>query len=476
MKEGPSKRLLRLTLAVLLIVGVAAPVLANNEMHPGGRAFFPLWDVRTPTRLTFIVLTRLSYIGQSQGHSQASDDTLSNCFTYNNKFSIDGQATNVIPVNLEYYGKNCNKTSEVIWMSCADVDIVLLTGVGNVLPPRNIFATVAGQGVGALDVHYLDYTQNTSVIVHRVDENSLMGNAIISDPSEGWAAAYPAAMAKSTTCPTCATIESGGASGVGYEPYPREVFIPFVLADGSKAGGGTLSNFLALWAPALLPGGSMSNDFDFTAIWWDGRERPFDFNGSGHNVLENLGSGATPLDNRFNVTNFVCGEAHGDDSGKAENDGAARGDNGGDPASLNCDPIRTVNTGDSNHTSDNFDDNGNTSRPVGWWDIVMTNDTQVGPVVFPGISSGRGLAGVVLSSGSGGEPGKGVGEALRLWHKDPCEVGPEGLGFAYGPPHLRDHGVLSNNFPNPQELTVFFNVVDFDTQGEICRGGHLAPS
>lgn len=466
MKEGPSKRMLRLTLAVLLIVGAAAPVLANEEMHPGGRAFFPLWDVRTPSRLTFIVLTRLSFIGQSSGASQAENDTLSNCFTYNNLSS----SKEVIPVNLEYYGKTCQKVSEVIWMSCADVDIVLLTGPGNVLPPRNIFNSVAGGGVGALDVHYLDPSFPTNVVVHRVDENSLMGNAIISDPSEGWAAAYPAAMAKSTTCPICTGIEPGGQSGVGYEPYPREVFIPFVLADGSKAGGGTLSNFLALWAPPLFPGSAMSNDFDYSVIWWDGRERPFDFNNSGHNVLEYLGSGPTPLDNRFNVNNFVCGLAHGANSGKAENDGAARGDNGGTPTALNCDPVRTVNTTDTDHPSDNFDDNGNTSRPVGWFDILMTNDAQIGPVVFPGVSSGRGLAGVVLSSGTGGEPGKGVGETLRLWHKDPCEVGPEGFQFWYGPPHLRDAGVYRNNVPNPQELMVFFNVFDFDTQGDICRG------
>jgi hypothetical protein len=78
----------------------------------------------------------------------------------------------------------------------------------------------------------------------------------------------------------------------------------------------------------------------------------------------------------------------------------------------------------------------------------------------------------VLTSGSGGEPGKGIGDTLRLWHKDPCEIGAEGLPVAYGPPHLRDAGVWGNitlGFLN-SELLVFFNAFDFDTQGDICEG------
>jgi hypothetical protein len=459
--------MLRLTLAVLLIVGVAAPALANQDMHPAGRAFFPLWDVRTPTRLTFIVLTRLAYIGQSQDQNQSPEDTLSNCYTFNNDPSKQPGAQ-VVPVNLEYYDKNCDKVSEVIWMSCADIDIIILSSPANVdIPARNVFRSAAlVGGVGALDVHLLDTTngQPTNVPFNRLNENSLMANAIIVDPTEGWAAAYPAAMAKSTTCPICSSLDGGAASPVGYEPYPREVFIPAVFADGTRAGGGGISNFLALWAPTLLPGTDMDGSFSVALTWWDGRERPFQFNDSGHNILENLST----IDDRFHVDNFVCG--HTGDPNVAENDGSSRGDNGGVPTSLNCDPLRVTNAADTAHQSDNFDQGGTTSRPVGWWDIVMTSDSQIGPLVFPGLSSGRGLAGVLLSSGTGGESGKGVGEALRLWHKDPCEVGPQGFPLAWGPPHLRDHGVLSNNVPDPQELMVFFNVFNFGVQDDICRG------
>ena len=45
-------------LAFLLMAGLAPSAWANSELHPGGRLFFPLWDVSTPSRLTFIIITR----------------------------------------------------------------------------------------------------------------------------------------------------------------------------------------------------------------------------------------------------------------------------------------------------------------------------------------------------------------------------------------------------------------------------------
>ncbi len=32
--------------------------MANSELHPGERLFFPLWDVSTSNRLTYIILMR----------------------------------------------------------------------------------------------------------------------------------------------------------------------------------------------------------------------------------------------------------------------------------------------------------------------------------------------------------------------------------------------------------------------------------
>jgi hypothetical protein len=476
--------MLRLTLAVLLIVGAAAPALANQEMHPGARVFFPLWDVRTSAanpngRLTFIILTRLSYINQAQGASTI--DNRSNCTT---DFAVDKETATgvkkVIPVHLEYYDKNCVQSNEVIYMSCADIDLILLSSQANtIIPARGPFAAAAVGGVGALDVHLMDGPFSQTGAGSRANENSLMGNAIITDTVEGWAAVYPGAVAKSTFCPICDSLGPQPGTPVGYEPYPMEVFLPFALADASKGGGGLLTNFLSLWAPTLL-GGSVQTGTSFTTewTWYDGRERPFNGSTGGHSILRFLGTttgdAQTAIDPRFNASNFDCGLGH--NTGKAENDGAPRGSLlpvAHPEASLNCDPLREdLGPGvfdDLVDPSDNFD-NLTTSRPIGWWDFIMVDDSVTPPIVFPGIRSGRGMAGVVLTSGSGGEAGKGVGDAIRLWHKDPCEIGPRGLGVAYGPPHVRDAGILSNITPFPQLWMVFFNVFPFDVQGDLCEG------
>jgi hypothetical protein len=52
------KRWAGVPLSFLLVLGLLVPAWANQELHPGGRIFFPLWDVSTPNRLTFIILTR----------------------------------------------------------------------------------------------------------------------------------------------------------------------------------------------------------------------------------------------------------------------------------------------------------------------------------------------------------------------------------------------------------------------------------
>src|ERR1700675_3465840 len=49
---------LSLFLVFAVIAGLQAPAWANSELHPGGRLFLPLWDVSTPNRETFIILTR----------------------------------------------------------------------------------------------------------------------------------------------------------------------------------------------------------------------------------------------------------------------------------------------------------------------------------------------------------------------------------------------------------------------------------
>lgn len=52
------RKWLGIPLSFLFVLGLFVPAWANSELTPGGRLFFPLWDVSTPNRLTFIVVTR----------------------------------------------------------------------------------------------------------------------------------------------------------------------------------------------------------------------------------------------------------------------------------------------------------------------------------------------------------------------------------------------------------------------------------
>jgi hypothetical protein len=481
-------------LAVLLVLGTAAPVLANSELHPGGRLFFPLWDVSGGSatnqgRLTFIILTRLSLFGQITPNGDATDlippyasYTLGNPLTtqsfntWNNckpRNTVGTPDEGVNAVHFQYYGKTCSPASEIIYMSCADIDVILLTSLNNtVIPPRPGFSGLLQQGsTGALDIHFVD--DDTLQVKDRMEENSLMGHAIISDVTEGWAAQYPAASAKATQCDICDDPQMDGVGGntVGYEPYPMEVFIPWVLADGFPQGGGTLKNLLSLWAPGFMPGDSLTGQFQVTMFWYDGRERPHRKDKGGHSIVEYLGTGSTAIDQGFNISNFTCG--HTNVGTAAENDGAPRNDTVSPSGAAGCDPVVAPDAifTDGTHSSDDFDIQ--TSTPIGWWDIQMTADNQTRPFAgaAPFARSGRGMVGVVLSSGAGGAEGKGAAEAIRLWHKDPCEFGPQGLSYAYGPPHLRDR-LTATLDPN---YVVFFNSLSLANQGAVCNGNPSAP-
>jgi len=87
--------------------------------------------------------------------------------------------------------------------------------------------------------------------------------------------------------------------------------------------------------------------------------------------------------------------------------------------------------------------------------------------------SGRGLVGVVLSAPAAntrrppGVPPKQVGDAVRLWHEDPCELAQSGLTF--GPPHVRDKlfKILEDQ-EDPGSFIAFFNVFEFAGQEFLC--------
>jgi hypothetical protein len=443
----------RLAFVVLLAMSVAlpvatmilpAPAMANEEMHPGGRLFYPLWDV-SGSRLTFIIITRLPLFNVDQPvdrstSSYATYDTRNNCRP---NHTTAHPAGGVFPgvnddVHLQWYGKSCDKTDEVIKMSCGDIDLIFLSA-GNLATHYN----TSPDQIGALDVHFT--INGTGLPDKRVEENSLLGHAVIVDPAgSGWAATYPAAAAKATRCNFCDNADGG--TDVGYEPYPTEVFLPFALADDSSGG---ISNFLSLWAPTFFPGGNLKGTaFSVQWSWYDGRERRYDGSTGGHSIMQTLKS-MDPL--RFLKANFVCGHATNLDN--AENDGFPRTDSD----SENC---ITIGALDTIHTSDNLPGaSKQSSTPIGWWDFFkpISGNNEGNFPGYPGLLPVRGLVGVVLTSTGD------VGDATRLWHKDPCELAPQ---QGVGPPHLRDFA-FSGNAALTNYL-VFFNAFTQNVQERLC--------
>jgi hypothetical protein len=472
------------------------PAWANEEMHPGGRLFYPLWDVSTPNRLTFIIVTREALNeGQSISSSVVAGTGqprffvagTGNCIprgagggrTNVNRTDLGGTTSSPVFVDdlhFEYYGKSCASANEVNHMSCADIDLFLLASASNPTnKPRSVFVGVAPEGRGALDVHLI--VNGSGGPAARKQENSLMGHAIISDVAEGWAATYPAAAAKSTSCPFCDSVDGG--SEVGYENYPMEVFLPFALADPFPTQGGNLRNVLSLWGPGLFPGANLSDtSINIDVNWWDGRERAFFNSVNAHSLIRPLG-GATldgldqPIDpDRFNAANFVCG--HDSTGNNAENDGFPRTGS----ASTGC---GAPDVPDPTHQSDNFEsspdnnDPGHTiqsSTPIGWWRFRLRKDGK--SPILGGEHSGRGLVGVVLSS-TPGVSAIGVGDATRLWHKESCKLAQSAQ--TYGPPHLRDGGVWLNKSSSlaPRDLVSLFNIFTLGDQGKICAGLFTGP-
>jgi hypothetical protein len=131
---------------------------------------------------------------------------------------------------------------------------------------------------------------------------------------------------------------------------------------------------------------------------------------------------------------------------------------------------------DPAHPSDNFEASGEIndvghsiqgSRPIGWWRFRLRPDG--GTPLGIGVHSGRGLVGVVLSVTPDANF-VGVGDAVRLWHQDPCE--PAQSDRTLGPPHLRDGGVWANTHSlfTSADLLSLFNTFTPDNQARICAG------
>ena len=497
-----------LAVGMLLPAGTFQPAWANSELHLGARITVPGWDVRG-NRETYIVLTREDLTVGNARRSVTNSagtaigafftDPFDNCrprgpgFGNNPSPSGIGKTDNVFrsdlgtgailvdDVHVEYYGKTCIRSSEVIHMSCGDTDLLILND--SATRRQGFSASVAADGVGAADIHYIINGTGPGGR-DRKDENSLMGTVIIADAGEGWAAVYPAASAKSTTCLICDSLR--GNTEVGYEPYPMEVFLPFAFADGVTAPGGKLSNLLFLFSPNLFPGEVLNPDeYDLNIQVWDGRERFVNFDIGAHFIIRTLGDpGQSGQDapgsilTTFNVANFTCGHTAGNGTLPFENDGRPRTQ----PTTADIGACGANNTAfnDPEHLSDNFEagPNEQSSNPIGWWRFQLQRAGDLPN--FPGNlrtltdNSGRGLVGVVLST-TPGAAFTGVGDATRLWHKDPCEVAQSGDNF--GPPHVRDASLfiidaavapLGINGVGGSVMTIF-NALTFDNQAFVCE-------
>lgn len=454
---------------LLLTLAVPTPASANSELHPGGRLFFPAWDVRG-ARLSFMIITRLSLFAadQNQDGGYARTDSFyrtdNNCLpghttafpgaiaTTGGPFSgLAGRGTLVDDVHLEWYGKSCEKDDEVLKMSCADIDLIFLSSANLSQHYQDSFQDLQG----ALDVHFIINGSGTN-FTQRVLENSLLGMGVIVDPTEGWALAYPAAAAKATYCGACVVLDGG--TPVGYEPFPVEVFIPFVFADDSQGG---IQNLLYLWGPTFFPGDDMAQNIGIAWTWFDGRERRFT-NSKGRHAFVDLLKNLDPL---FKETTFTCG--HTTDPTRAEDDGAPRTDiNAGPPSDSTAGCTGTAGI-DAVHTSDNAQTPpAFTTTSIGWWDILKNSETPTPFPNYPAINQKRGLVGVVAATVPDAVA-QGNGDAIRLWHKDPCEVAPL---ESIGPPHLRDWA-----FQGKSNYLVLFNALSTPNQRALCAGAGLTP-
>ena len=446
-----------------LRIGNAPIGVVNSAGNPAGRRFTDPFDNCRPRGPGFGNNPIPSGIGKTDNVARTD---------------IGNAATFVDDVHVEYYGKSCIRSSEVIHMSCGDTDLLILND--SATRRQGFSQAVAADGVGAADIHYIINGTGPGGR-NRKDENSLMGTVIIADVGEGWAAVYPAAAAKSTTCLICDDLLS--ATEVGYEPFPMEVFLPFAFADGVTAPGGKLSNLLFLFSPNLFPGEALDPDeYDLNIQVWDGRERFVNFDIGAHFVVRTLGDpGQSGQDApgsilaSFNVASFTCGLAGG--AGLFENDGRPRA---GANADIGACGANATAFDDVLHQSDNFEFgvHEQSSNPIGWWRFQLARAGQLPN--FPGNlrlltdNSGRGLVGVVLST-TPGAAFVGVGDATRLWHKDPCEIAQSGDNF--GPPHIRDASlfvidaaVASAGGPGGVggSVMTIFNALNFENQAFVC--------
>ena len=221
----------------LLICPVTAPsaALINRELIPGARLIFPYYDVRPGTH-TFLLFTNVAEV-----------------------------TTNV---GLNFYGRDCSKTSAIISLSPADIDVV------------DVGAIVGSDPTGPFGQGFVDAETN---------RDHLLGTTVIVDVAHDWMVLIPAA-------PTQAL--EGGATP--YRQFPSQLFLPAFLTPGPPGSSPVVDGLLILTAPhPTTPGAALPEQpIQVVLVITDRDGRIVNRLLEGHQVivpLDQLTSGLPPL-------------------------------------------------------------------------------------------------------------------------------------------------------------------------------------
>jgi hypothetical protein len=378
---------------LLVVLLVAVPLMAviqtasaNTEMVPASRLVAPLVDIST-NRSTHLLISNVAV---------------------NAPILQNGVAGTVGGVHIEYYDKNCARTSQVIQLSPKDIDQIDVTST--------FFPSAEKVGFADIDV------RNTTVytdplLASSIRENTLVGQVLILDSVADFALSYPMAS-------SLATSANGGANGVvvtrgvggaaaswqgRYEGFPTRLYLPGFYAEGGSGAGAILSTFLAIVSPAdgnwhgngtaaggaaEAPGENLGTAttllVNLGTIIFDGCEKSVDRPISGHTIMASLG------------TLF----------GTATNRSAAP--TGSDWTAAKCGVVYP-----------GIDEASNV--PVGWMElpntsvILKTSTTTTGRV--------RGMVGVFFETATGAA-GQKVGDVARLWGDPTTLTSQSGCTFS----------------------------------------------
>jgi hypothetical protein len=402
-----TRGLLVLLLMAVPVLGMAISASANTEMVPASRLAVPLVDVSSG-RTTFLLLTNVSAnipLTNAAFNPYISGTPL---ITISNAATLAG-----INVHLEFYNASCVRTDRNVLLTPLDIDQLDL-GAGGTGP---VMTTHCGTPIGRcfvdIDIR-IDPGGNGDP---SVQANVLLGTVVISDFTNDFAFAYPAASiigsAQSGLLGTIVTRDAQGTAVTWtgrYEALPPRVLVPGFFAEGTGTGAQAGQVFTTLLAIAGFADGNWSgvdsgtdgtatlnngeapgqqiplgNDagtlMSFGATLFDGCEQPFSANFSSHYFNNTLGSVWTStITDRVNWTAANCGQA-------------------------------------TRPGLDEF-----SGQPVGWIDLENgTRSASAGTrsststAGGTGVNRPRGLAGVFLENVVGGTPTVKLGDATRLW-------------------------------------------------------------